>query len=181
MKFLTLVSVLALCAGCRAWTDDPRKVAEAALTAWRDSEPAVLSRLAHQELKQKLRTARLLTFHLERQAFSPDVRALPENRVVELFCDAHRTIVPRDSRVEYFDTYIATEVRGEYAMVVFDSGWRFKNSGQSHQMRNEIVLKKSGDEWLFLWSPAVNLHVDLDWDPRTSLPNPPPPPSEKKP
>ena len=155
----------------RAATDEPRLIAEAVLQAWRDSDAAALNRLSHPDLKKKLRTSRLLVFHLDQKNESSDVSALSDDKVVQLFCEAHKAVAPRDGRVEYFDEYLSTENRGGFAVVVFDSGWRSKTSAQTQRMRNEIVLKRAGDRWLFLWSSAMSVHVDLEWDARTEIPN----------
>jgi len=88
--------------------------------------------------------------------------------VTALFCEALQDIVPDHfNGLDHFDKFVETKYKGDLAIVVFDSGWKGKNGDfEGNVFRNdEIVLKKSGDEWRFLWSPAVLIHVDLSWNP----------------
>jgi hypothetical protein len=153
--------------------EEPRAVAQSAIKAFQDGDAPTLGKVAHPELKRRLRTARLLKFYLEMKKIDTGfLSTAPESKVVELFCEAHRAIVPpRDSRLDYFDYYMSTVVHGDFAIVTFDSGWktRAEHPVENH-LQNEVILEKDGGDWKFLWSPGVSLHVDLEWDPRDDLP-----------
>jgi hypothetical protein len=173
MRLLPLVAFLFLALNARAACDEPRAVAEAALTAWQKNDAVALDGLMHPELKKRLRTSNLLQFYFEmKKEDASQLKSATDAKVVELFCDALRVIVPpRDSRFEYIENYVATETHGKYAVVVFHSGMKSKtNPSPAPLSRMEVILKKSGDHWLFLWSPAVSIHVDLAWDPKAELP-----------
>jgi hypothetical protein len=148
---------------------EPRTVAERALVAWSAHDARSLSTLAHPELIRRIRDARLINFYV---AGKPDKKGIlvsgSDAEVLALFCEALQAIVPpRDARVEYFDHYIETKAEGDRATVIFDSGWKRRSDGAvGDEFKQEVILKKSGDEWKFLWSPAVSIHVDLTWDPK---------------
>lgn len=176
VRFLVTAGLLAVTVVSAA-AEEPRVIAEAALLAMRDSDAVVLNRIAHPELKKRLRGSRLLTFYRGQKNDDTSLDHVSDDKVVQLFCEAHKEIAPRDSRVEYFDDYVSTKEQGNYAVVSFDSGWRSKTSAQTQRTRSDVVLKKSGEKWLFLWSPAMNIHVDLEWDARNEIPGRPVEPS----
>ncbi len=147
---------------------EPRTIAEEALAAWRAGDAKRLDAIAHPELKKRLREARIVLFYVEdKPAKKKTVESGSDSEVVAIFCEAHRAIVPRDARVEYFDRFAEARKSGDLAIVFFNSGWRSKENPSSVQSSQiEVILKKADGEWRFLWSPAAQLHVDLTWDPR---------------
>jgi len=140
-----------------------------ALRAFREGDADSLIRLAHPELKTRLRTATLLTFFLNQNRKNVDVSHLSDDEVVRLFCEAHRAIVPHNGGV-YFDDYVGKMISGQYAILAFNSGWLSTPSSQAYGSKTEVVLKNNGGAWLFLWSAGVSIHVDLNWDPRRQVP-----------
>jgi hypothetical protein len=147
---------------------EPRAVAEEALGAWRAGDAKRLEVLAHPELKKRFRDARIVRFYVEgKVAKTKILESGSDADVVALFCEALRSIVPRDARVEYFDRFLEARQHGDLAIVSFDSGWHSKSEPSTVQASKiEVILKKVDDEWRFLWSPAAQLHIDLTWDPK---------------
>ncbi len=96
MKYLVAVGLLALTVVTAA-ADEPRAVAEAALVAMRDSDAVVLNRIAYPELKKRLRGSRLLTFYRGQKNDDTNLDQVPDDKVVQLFCEAHKQIAPRDT------------------------------------------------------------------------------------
>jgi hypothetical protein len=146
----------------------PRAVAEAAIAAWTARDAKSLDALAHPELKKRCREARIIEFYLGKKPEKKQVLVSGSDaEVIELLCEALRAIVPpRDTHLEYFDRYLDTANMGDLAIVRFDSGWKRKTDGViGIEDKMEIILKKSGGEWKFLWSPSTQLHIDLSWDP----------------
>ena len=166
MKCLAAALLLAFSVPVAA--QEPRTVAEAALSAWTSHDAQRFLPLAHPELLQRLRHARLLQFYIAGKKDKQAVVASGSDAdVVSLFCEALQSIVPpQDSRLEYFDQYLDTKIRGDSAVVEFDSGWRRKSDGTiGLEVKKQVVLRKFDGEWRFLWSPAVGIHVDLEWNP----------------
>jgi hypothetical protein len=151
-----------------AFAQAPRSVAEEALAAWRAGDAKRLDAVAHPEFKKRCRDARIVLFDVDRKEEKKKVlESGSDTEVVTLFCEALRAIIPRDDRVEYFDRHLETIRKQDVAVVTFDSGWKQKSDPSvSRSSRVEVVLKKVGDDWRFLWSPAAQLHIDLMWDPR---------------
>ena len=147
---------------------EPRGVAEEALAAWRAGNAKRLDAVAHPELKKRCRDARIVQFYVEgKEEKKKALESGSDDDAVALLCEALRAIVPHDDRVEYFDRFVETVRRGDLAIVVFESGWRSKSNLSSAQSSKiEVVLKKVGEDWRFLWSPAAQLHIDLTWDPK---------------
>jgi len=162
-------SILFILSACVAFAaQEPRAVAEEAMTAWRSGDAKRLNAVAHPELKKRCREARIVQFHLEDKVEKKKMlESGSDDDALALLCEALGAIVPRDVRVEYFDRFIETVRRGDLAIVTFESGWRAKNnSAHGRSSKIEVVLKRVGDDWRFLWSPAAQLHIDLTWDPR---------------
>lgn len=147
---------------------EPRAVAEEALAAWRAGDAKRLDAIAHPEFKKRCREARVMYSYLEEKPEKKKVLASASDaEIMALFCEALRAIVPQDDRVEHFDRFVQAVPKGELMIVTFESGWRLKRDpSQMRSTRQEIVLKKAGNDWRFLWSPAALIHVDLTWDPR---------------
>jgi hypothetical protein len=146
---------------------DPRAVAERAIGAWRDGNANILDAISHPELKARFRHARIVEFYVEDK---PEKRKRLESgtdaEVVALVCEALRAIVPGRDKVAHVDVFVKSEIKGEYAVVSFDSTSSPKGGTPSHQTSTtEVLLKKDGSDWKFLWSAAVQLHVDLQWKP----------------
>jgi hypothetical protein len=160
--------IFILAASFAVAAQEPRAVAEEALAAWRVGDATRLNAVAHPELKKRCRDARIVLFYVEdKEEKKKALESGSDADAVGLLCEALRAIVPRDSRVEYFDRFIETTQRGDLAIVVFESGWKSKsNPSSTHSSNSEVVLKKVGDDWRFLWSPAAQVHIDLTWDPK---------------
>ncbi len=150
-----------------AFAADPKSVAESALTAWSEGRSVDLLAVAHPELIQKIRSSRLLEFHV---AQKPQAKGIPTNgsdsEVVALFCEALSLVAPRDKRFVYIDDYETTEVIGDKAHVVFMSSI-VDSSGTIIQepYRKKVLLLKSGEKWKLLWLPSAQIHIDLLWEP----------------
>lgn len=152
-----------------ALASEPKEVAESAMRAWVSHDAKMLYSLSHPELISRMRSARLIQFYLERH---PEKISVPKSGsdadVVALMCEAMAAIVPpRDGRFVYEDRYVHTKEAGDLAVVTFESS--VTGAGSSTKSRSsptEFALKKKDGKWLFLWSPSVSIHVDLDWDPR---------------
>lgn len=147
--------------------DDPRRVAEEALAAWHAADGKRLDAVAHPELKRRCRDARILRFYAEGKEDQQRILTSgSDTEVIALLCDALRAIVPGPEKVEHTDQFLSTARKGDLMIVTFESISKpagSRSSGTS--MKTHVVLKRNGDEWRFLWSPAVQLHVDLTWDP----------------
>ena len=169
---IALVAVSGRASGVGA---EPRAIAERAVGAIAKNDAALLERVAHPELIRRMRSARLVTFYLGERNQSTDLTKSSDTDVVRLFCEAHKAMAPRDPQLEYLCDYLGTDVRGDYAIVTLASGWRSKSSTLPPPSNEEVILKKSAGEWRFLWSPIVNVHVDLEWDARTEIPGWAPP------
>lgn len=164
----TLLVVLALGKAFAA-DRDPRALAESIIDSWSLSDRNVLVAVAHPELLERLRTARISDFYVSDKPEKKKVLESGEDtEVIAIFCEALRAIVPeKDTRVEYFNRFLGSLPQGELLIVRFESGWKRKIDGTIGVSRSQdIVLKKSRGEWRFLWSAAVQVHVDLSWDPR---------------
>jgi len=158
--FLSVSSVIA--------AQEPRAVAEAALVAWSLRDAKSLNAVAHSELKKRCHEARIVQFYVADKEEQRKVLVSGSDfEVVALRCEALRVIIPnRDNRLAFFDRYVDTVHKNDRRVVVFESGWKRKSDGVVGPVaKTEVVLMKSGVERRFLWSPAVRLHVDLDWDP----------------
>lgn len=150
---------------------EPRAVAEEVLVAWRTADAERIDAVAHPELKKRIRHSRLLEFYLEDKAQGLERRARVEKSekdALRVFCEALRTIRPQDDRFDHRDRFIETQRKGDLAIVVFESrfGGRQSDPATWTSIQTEIVLKQLGEEWRFLWSASVSIHVDLEWDPR---------------
>lgn len=173
MKLLFLLGAVALAAipaRASGIDSEPKTVAERGVRAIADNDATVLAAVAHPELIRRMRSARLVTFYLGERNQSTDLTKASDTDIVRLFCEAHKAMAPRDPQLEYFCDYVGTDVRGDYAIVTLASGWRSKKSTLPPPSNDEVVLKKSADGWRFLWSPVINVHVDLEWDARTEMP-----------
>lgn len=152
-----------------ALAGEPKEVAEAAMRAWVAHDAKALYPLSHPELISRMRSARVIEFYLEHH---PEKSAIPKSgsgaEVVSLMCEALASIVPpRDGRFIYEDRFVDSKEVGDLAVVTFESS--VASTGSSSKARSSsttFVLKQKDGKWLFLWSPAVSLHVDLAWDPR---------------
>ena len=139
------------------------------MRAWETHDAKTLYPLSHPELILRMRSARIIQFYLESH---PEKMAIPKSgsdaEVVSLMCEALAAIVPpRDGRFVYEDRYVGTKEIGDLAVVTFESS--VTSAGSSSKARGfptGFVLKQKDGKWLFLWSTAVSIHVDLDWDPR---------------
>jgi len=147
---------------------EPRGVAEEALAAWHAGDAQRLEAVAHPELMKRCRDARILRFDVEGKKEKEKILVSgSEAEVMSLLCEALRAIVPGKERVEHTDRYLETDWKEGLAIVVFDSVSKPAGSSSAGvPMRTEVVLKKVGEDWRFLWSPAVQLHVDLTWNPK---------------
>jgi hypothetical protein len=160
---------LILAVASPALAGKPREAAEAAMRAWVSQDAKTLYPLSHPELVLRMRSARIIKFYLESH---PEKSAIPKSgsdaEVVSLMCEALSAVVPpRDGRFVYEDRFVGTKEVGDLAVVTFESS--VTSAGSSTKSRGtstEFVLKQKDGKWLFLWSPAVRIHVDLDWDPR---------------
>jgi hypothetical protein len=147
---------------------EPRAVAEEALGAWRATDAKRLDAIAHPELKKRCRAARIVQFYVEgKEKEKKRLASGSDAEVIALLCAALQAIVPGKDKVEHTDRYLEIVRKGDLAIVVFDSLSKPTGSRSAGiPMKTEVVLKRVGDDWRFLWSPAVRLHVDLDWDPK---------------
>ncbi len=145
---------------------EPRTVAEAALAAFSARDAKALAAVAHPELKRRLRQARILQFYAAKLAARREVLASGSDEdVIALFCEAVRAMAPTPQ--PSVERYIKTIFGNGLAIVVFEKGWKRQSDGTVFQtMEDDVVLRKEGEDWRFLWSPALQLHVDLNWDPR---------------
>ncbi len=166
-KIITLILSLFFSAHiCSA--KEPRAVADAAMVAWVDANAEQLKVLAHPELKRRLKTAQIVSFYLEDK---PDKKKAlenaPDDAWVSILCEGLVAIVPRrDALFEYSDVYQSTEIKNDFAIVTYLSGLRPITSKRPIQYTPQrIILKKHNEEWRFLWSRSVSIHVDLDWEP----------------
>jgi hypothetical protein len=166
LRFLLGFLICAVSLG--AAEDTPRIVAENALRAWENRDAASLLGLAHPELKSHVHDARITKQFLKEKGRSVQLDQVNDETAFALLCEALTALLPaRDPQREYFDLYVSEHHLGNRAFVIFDSGWRNRSdAAQSYHMRSTVVLEQKNGEWLFLWSPAVNLNVDLTWDPR---------------
>jgi hypothetical protein len=146
---------------------EPREVAEEAIAAWAARDAKRLDAVAHPELKKRCRTARLTQFYIESKAEKKKIiESGSDADAFGVFCEALKEISPRDDRLEYSAYYIESSMRDGLAIFIFDLGWKAKDgSTRDSSSKTEIVLKKNGDDWRFLWSRAIQIHVDLMWNP----------------
>lgn len=167
MPHLPRLLVLACLVIASAVASEPRQVAEAAAAAWFEKDAERLHALAHPELIQRARTARICEFHFRDQPEKlKRLRTGSEAEVVSLLCEALRAIVPDNKPLIRVRDYEKTELREGLAVVTFQTGWKSPSAGTKAFLTPEqIVLKKSGDEWKFLWSAAASIHIDLEWNP----------------
>ena len=162
-------SFLFLAIAHSSFADTPKEVAEDAMRAWVSHDAPVLVSLSHPELILRMRTARIIQFYLE---YHPDKRMIPESgsdsQVVKLLCEALEEIVPpRNGDFIYKDRYIDTKEMGDLAIVTFERIVTSAVDSNRELISHPVfVLKRKDSKWLFLWSSAVNIHVDLEWDPR---------------
>lgn len=153
-----------------ALASEPKEVAEAAMRAWVSHDAKSLYQLSHPELISRMRSARAVLFYLKSH---PEKGAIPrsgsDSEVVSLMCEALAAIVPpRDDRFVYEDRYVDTKEVGHLAIVTFESSaTSVDRSSKARSSPTRFVLKQKDGKWLFMWSPAVSLHVDLAWDPRS--------------
>ncbi len=147
---------------------EPRAVAEEALAAWRETDAKRLDAIAHPELKKRSRDARIVQFYVEGKEEKKKLLASgSDSEVTALLCEALHAIVPGKDKVEHTDRYVEVVRKGDLAIVIFDSVSRPIGSRSAGiPMKTEVILKKVGEDWRFLWSPAVQLHIDLNWDPK---------------
>lgn len=161
--------LLALVLASSALATEPKEVAEAAMRAWVSHDAKALFPLSHPELISRMRSARAIQFYL---ASHPEKSAIPKAgsdfEVVALMCDALAAIVPpRDGQFVYEDRYVGTKEVGDLAVVTFESSvTSASSSSKARSSPTTFVLKQKDGAWLFLWSSAVSVHVDLTWDPR---------------
>ncbi len=139
------------------------------MRAWVSHDAKALLPLSHPELISRMRSARIIQSYLEDHPAKRTVlKSGSDKEVVTLMCEALETIVPpRDGRFVYEDRYVGTTEVGDLALVTFESS--VKSAGSSSRPlvnQDTFVLKRKDGQWLFLWSIAVSIHVDLDWDPR---------------
>ena len=160
-----LVSCLLLSVGSALAQDDPHTVAETALSALAARDGRALAAVAHPELVQRCRKARILEFEATRNLLSREtIASATDPEVMVLFCAAVKTMAPNPQ--SSVDRYVRTYFKGDLAVVVFENGWVRKSDGTIfHTMQKDVVLKKAGGEWRFLWSVEIQLHTDLSWDP----------------
>lgn len=152
-----------------AFAGEPREVAESAMRAWVSHDAKLLHSLSHPELIARMRQARVIQFYLERH---PEKISVPKSGsdadVVALLCEALAAVVPpRDGRFIYEDRYLDTQEAGDLAVVTFESSVTSAGDAKKAWISpTAFALRKKEGQWLFLWSPAVRIHVDMDWDPR---------------
>lgn len=146
---------------------EPRAVAEAAVAAWQTKDANRLLALAHPELIERARTARIILFHLESDpAAAARLKTASASEVIAQLCAALRKIVPDNKPLVFVARYVGTEFRDDLAIVTIAVGWQHPEGKPAiRPAPTEFVPKKAGDDWKFLWSRAVNLHFDFDWDP----------------
>jgi len=163
LRSLVLISVIA----SPAIATEPRQVAEAAATAWSEKDAPRLQAVAHPELIRRARAARICESYFREQPEKlTRLRTGSAADVIALLCEAMRAIVPDNKPLIRVRDYEKTELRGDLAVVTFQTGWKRPTGGSKPFLTAErIVLQKSGDDWKFLWSDSANLHIDLDWNP----------------
>ena len=139
------------------------------MAAWRVGDAKRLGAIAHPELMRRCRTARIVEFYVEgKDDKKKALAAGSDANALALFCEALRAIVPRDERFDHFDRFVEVRRKNDLVIVVFESGVKRKSDQKIIQSSStEVVLKQVGNEWRFLWSIAAQIHIDLDWDPRT--------------
>lgn len=167
-EMIRIVIIFLLTMSMALSAQEPRAVAEEALAAWRATDAKRLDAVAHPELKKRCRTARIVQFYIEGKDEKKKILASGSDaEVIALLCEALHAIVPGKDKVEHTDRYLEIVRKGDLAIVVFDSVSKpTGNRSAGIPMKTEIVLKKVGEDWRFLWSPSVQLHVDLKWDPK---------------
>jgi TonB family protein len=148
---------------------DPRLVAEAAISAWSSPDGKSLLALVHPELIARLRNARLIQDYV---ADKVDKKRMlisgSDADVIALFCETLRVWeLARDAKYEGFHRYVGTKIKGDLAIVMFDFFLNRKSDGSFWKDdRMEFVLKRSGDDWRYLWSTDFPPVIDFRWDPR---------------
>jgi hypothetical protein len=189
LRSLPALGLLTFGAGLRA--QYPEMTASAALAAWARADGAALEALAHPELKRRCRDARIIREYLARYhppqskllalaerkppADEPDPLPIleysaPDAATFKLLGQALAKLAPRNRKLAYYDRWTDTFVAGDLAILTYVSGWRDPvDPIDRGSWPTEVILKKSGGAWRFLWSNAVQDHVDPRWDPRREL------------
>jgi hypothetical protein len=168
MALLRKILLMMLCTGTALAADGPRTVAEAALSAWASADGRKLETIVHPELMKRFREARIINFYVgNNENKKKTVASGSDAEVIAVLCEAIRAIIPpRSNQLEYFDRYVDTKLKNDLAIVSFESGYKRKSDGQIGLInKNEVVLKKDGANWKFLWSISIQIHVDLEWNP----------------
>ena len=168
----TIFAIFLLAAiGTAATAESPQVVAELGLRTIYDKNAANLLHIAHPELKRRIRASQLLAVYLASEKKSADPQALSEENVVRLFCEALKVAIPNDERFDYVCEYLSSKDRGDYMLLTFRTGPRSKTTQKSDLRKESVVLKREGDQWLFLWSFPMAFNVDPRWDARKEIHN----------
>jgi hypothetical protein len=147
--------------------NDPIPVAESALAAWKARDGTTLAAISDTEFRARCRHARVFESPVTDRDLKQRVLASGSDReVVELLCQAVAKLAPNPQKSIY--TYVKTIAKGDLLILVFSDGWISQTTGKVYgTFETKVVLKKEGDEWRYLWSPAASIYVDLNWDPTT--------------
>ena len=147
--------------------NDARPVAESALAAWEARDGKALASISHSEFKARCRHACVFESPVTDKDLKQRVLASgSDQEVIDLLCQAVAKLAPNPQKSIY--TYVKAVTKGDLLIVVFSDGWVSQTSGKVYgTFPTEVVLKKEGDEWRYLWSPAASIYVDLNWDPRS--------------
>jgi hypothetical protein len=145
--------------------DGPREVAESALAAWKARDGAALTAVASTEFLARCRHARVFDSPVTDIGVKNRVLASgSDQEVVTLMCEAVGKLSPHPQNSIY--TYLKTIPKGDLLIVEFSDGWVSQTTGKVYgTFPTRVVLKKEGNRWRYLWSPAASIYVDLGWDP----------------
>jgi hypothetical protein len=162
MRFLLVFLVVASIAKASV---DPRSVAEGALDALNSGDAKKLGAFAHPDLIAHLRRASIYRFWKgDNEARDKTLATGSDVQVIELYFEAVEAVLP--NRFHHTDKFIETKLKGDLADVVFQSRFLSPKDGAVHDTRtSDIVLKKVGDDWRFLWSVEIGIHTDVNWTP----------------
>jgi hypothetical protein len=153
------------CAGA-LFAASPREIADLALEAWDSHDASRLYPLSHPELIARIKTSRLLIFHVDQKSARRDaIRSGSDKQIVELFCEALSLVVPNTQFKKSRD-FIRTAEAGDVCSVFFTQVTRHldgRAAAPPYEVR--IVLKRYEKEWRLLWLPSAQIHIDLTWEP----------------
>lgn len=149
--------------------ESPQAVAEVGLRTIYDRKAAELDRVAHPELKKRIRASQLIALYLSSRKIPVDVQTLSDEEVARLFYEVLEIALPLDQGFDYVCEYLSSEAHGDYMLLTFKTGPRSKKTHETDLRKESVVLKREGDRWLFLWSLPMAFNVDPRWDARKEL------------